>query len=69
MARSNFVNEAFLLEKVKKVDFSKIIAACDLKLIELMKVLTFVKGHLYMKIKLAVRNHLAIFNQILNVSL
>ena len=35
MARSNFVTWAFLGEKVKKVDFSKTIAACDLKLIEL----------------------------------
>ena len=27
-----------MLEKVKKVDFSETIAACDLKLIELMKI-------------------------------
>ena len=44
MARSNLVTYAFLLEKVKTVDFSETIAACDLKvgrcirLIELMKV-------------------------------
>ena len=31
MARSNFVTYAFLLEKVKTVDFSETIAACDLK--------------------------------------
>ena len=31
MARSNLVTEAFLLEKVKIVDFSSTIAACDLK--------------------------------------
>ena len=34
MARSNFVN----LVKVKKADFSEIIAACDLKLMDLMKI-------------------------------
>ena len=44
MARSNLVTYAFLWEKVKTVDFSEIIAACDLKvgrcrqLIEIMKV-------------------------------
>ena len=44
MARSNFVIWAFPQEKVKIVDFSEIIAACDLKvgrsihLIEFMKV-------------------------------
>ena len=43
-ARSNLVIEAFLLEKVKTMDFSETIAACDLKvgrwrqLIEVMKV-------------------------------
>ena len=37
-ARSNFVRLAFLQEKVKKVDFSETIAACDLKLIDLMKI-------------------------------
>ena len=42
--RSNFVTSAFLYEKVKIVDFSEIIAACDLKigrcrqLIEIMKI-------------------------------
>ena len=44
MARSNLVIEAFLWEKVKTVDFSETIAACDLKvdrcrqIIEIMKV-------------------------------
>ena len=37
-ARSNFVNLALLEEKVKKVDFSEIIAACDFKLMDLMKI-------------------------------
>ena len=43
-ARSNLVTYAFLWEKVKTVDFSETIAACDLKvgrcrqLIEVMKV-------------------------------
>ena len=43
-ARPNFVTWAFPLEKVKTVDFSETIAACDLKvgrrrhLIEFMKV-------------------------------
>ena len=38
MPRSNFVTLAFLYEKVKKVDYSETIAACDLKLIDLMKI-------------------------------
>ena len=38
MARSNFGTLAFLKEKVKKVDYSKTIVACDLKLIDLMKI-------------------------------
>ena len=44
MARSSLVTYAFLREKVKTVDFSETIAACDLKvdrcrqLIEVMKV-------------------------------
>ena len=44
MARSNLVTKVFLWEKVKTVDFSETIAACDLKvgrcrpLIEVMKV-------------------------------
>ena len=44
MARSNLVTYAFLWEKVKTVDFSETIVACDLKvsrcrqLIEIMKV-------------------------------
>ena len=43
-ARSNLVTYAFLWEKVKTVDFSETIAACDLKvgrcrqLIEIMKI-------------------------------
>ena len=43
-ARSNLVTKAFLWEKVKTVDFSETISACDLKvgrcrqLIEIMKV-------------------------------
>ena len=43
-AKSNLVTKAFLWEKVKTVDFSETIAACDLKvgrcrqLIEIMKV-------------------------------
>ena len=43
-ARSSLVTYAFLWEKVKTVDFSETIAACDLKvdrcrpLIEIMKV-------------------------------
>ena len=44
MARSNLITKAFLWEKVKTVDFSETIAACDLKAgrcrqtIEIMKV-------------------------------
>ena len=44
MARLNLVTEAFLLEKVKTLDFSEAFAACDLKvgrcrqLFECMKV-------------------------------
>ena len=47
MARSNLVIEAFLWEKVKTVDFSETIAACDLKvdrcrqIIEIMKVFEY----------------------------
>ena len=50
MARSNLVTEAFLWEKVKTVDFSETIAACDLKvgrcsqLIEIMKVYVSIEG-------------------------
>ena len=53
------------------MDFSETIAVCDLKVIELMKTCGFDgQGHLHMKIKLGLlRNHLAIFNKILNVSL
>ena len=48
-ARSNLVTYAFLWEKVKTVDFSETIAACDLivgrcrQLIEIMKVLCFTR--------------------------
>ena len=43
-ARSNFVTKALLFEKVrKKMDFSKTIAACGLKLIELIKICEFWK--------------------------
>ena len=38
MARSNLVTWAFLLEKVKTVDFSETIAASDLKQMGLMKI-------------------------------
>ena len=44
IARSNLVTWAFLLEKLKTVDFAEIIEACDMKvgrcrqLIELMKI-------------------------------
>ena len=41
MVRSKFVTQAFLSEKVKKVDYSETIAACDLKLIDLMKICEF----------------------------
>ena len=47
MARSNLVTYAFLWEKVKTVDFSETIAACDLKFgrcrqpIEIMKVCVY----------------------------
>ena len=37
-ARSNFVTYDFLKEKVTKVDFSETIAACELKLIELITI-------------------------------
>ena len=36
--RSNFVTLTFLQEKVKKLDYSETIAACDLKLVDLMKI-------------------------------
>ena len=51
-ARSNLVTNAFLWEKVKTVDFSETIAACDLivgrcrQLIEIMKVCEYSgQGH------------------------
>ena len=55
---------------MKKVEFSETFAACDLKLIELMKIceyfLTLAKSHLHMNIKVAfLSNHLDILNQIL----
>ena len=64
---------------MKTVDFSEIIAACDMKVgryrqrIEFMKVceysrsfLTLAQGHLHKKLKLAfLRNHWAIFNHFL----
>ena len=50
MARSNLVTYAFLWEKVKTVDFSETIAACDLKvgrcrqLIEIMKLCEYLRS-------------------------
>ena len=38
-----FCNQSFSVRKVKNVDFSETIAACDLKLIELMKILRVLK--------------------------
>ena len=37
-ARSNYEKLAFLYEKVKKVVYSETFAACDLKLIDIMKI-------------------------------
>ena len=58
---------------MKKVDFSETIAACDLKLIKLIKICeywTLAQGHLYMKIKLAFPIATwPFFSQILNESL
>ena len=59
MARSNLVTLVFLWEKVKNVDFSETIEACDFKigkcrqLNELMTVYVSIEGqgHLHMKIK------------------
>ena len=61
------------------MDFRETIAACDLKLIELMKIcvidgqghfLTLAQCHLHMKINFALLSNLsAIFSKILNVSL
>ena len=50
MARSNLVTYAFLWEKVKTVDFSETIEACDLKvgrcrqLIEIMKLCEYLRS-------------------------
>ena len=83
-ARSNFVTEPFLLKKIKTVDFSEPIAACDLKvgrcrqLIKFMKVyeysrsrsfLTLAQNHLHMKIKTCIsQKPLCQLNHILQVS-
>ena len=54
MARSNLVTYAFLWEKVKTVDFSETIAACDLKvgrcrqLIGFMKVCEYRRSRLFL---------------------
>ena len=37
-SKIKFCNIGFSVGKVKKVDFSETIAACDLKLIDLMKI-------------------------------
>ena len=42
-ARSNFVKKAFLLEKVKTLDFCETIAACDLKVGRCRQLIEFVK--------------------------
>ena len=46
-ARSNLVTLAFLWEKVKTVDFSDIIAACDLKVNRYRKLIEFMKVYEY----------------------
>ena len=60
-SKVKFGNQGFSVKKSKKVDFSKTIAACDLKLIELMKIsgyfLTLAQGHLHMKIKICIFFH------------
>ena len=54
MARSNLVTYAFLWEKVKTVDFSETIEACDLKvgryrqLIEIMKVCEYLRSRSFL---------------------
>ena len=51
---SNLVTKAFLWEKVKTVDFSETIAACDLKvgrciqLIEIMKVCEYLRSRSFL---------------------
>ena len=53
-ARSNLVTVVFLWEKVKTVDFSETIAACDLKvgrfrqLIEFMKVCEYLRSRSFL---------------------
>ena len=42
-ARSNFETKAFLLEKVKTVDFSETIEACDLKVGKYRQLIDFMK--------------------------
>ena len=46
-ARSNLVTYAFLLEKVKTVDFSETIAACDLKVGRCRQQIEFMKVYEY----------------------
>ena len=46
-ARSNLVTLAFLWEKVKTVDFSEIIAACDLKVGRCRQLIEFMKVYEY----------------------
>ena len=47
-AKSNFVTFAFLKEKMKKVDFSETIAACDLKLMDLMKICEYFRSRSFL---------------------
>ena len=46
-ARSNLVTLAFLWEKVKTVDFSETIAACDLKVGRCRQLIEFIKVYEY----------------------
>ena len=46
-ARSNLVTYAFLWEKVKTMDFSEIIAACDLKVGRCRQLIEFMKEYEY----------------------
>ena len=48
MARSNFVTLAFLKEKVKKVVVSETTAACDPKLIDLMKICEYLRSRSFL---------------------
>ena len=43
MARSNLETNAFLQEKVKSVDFSETIEACDLKVGRYRQLIDFIK--------------------------